>query len=698
MCIIYTSVIIHIVTICALTWPSEAQPRILVTPLSAGLKHSLSSLAGLTAEDSVVHFIQSEPKADSVSAEATAVKLFADNEQLYVIIWSYDSKPDAIIAPVVPRDEIAGDRIGVYLTGFGDNETGYLFRVNAANVQSDATVNDDGRNADYSWDGVWYSEVTRNDQGWCAYLKIPFKTMHFRPGVIWRIGFVRYIPRLVEFSWWPAIKVEQGMRMSALAVLEGLVPGRPGLNLEFFPTAMIKYDRGVDNKYAADAGADLSWSPSSSSVLSLTGNPDFAQIESDPDRINIGRYETYLYEKRPFFVEDAGRFQTPINLYYSRRIGKRLLDGQEVPIYGAVKYHGSFGRYSIAALGAVCGKVEYQDWYGNNCIEPQTAYTVLRVSKGVGKNSSLGTFFGAKENSNNYNRLYGVDGVWRRRDMKLSTQAVLSQRFGSANGFAYQASFNRNAHSYYLSASSLLRDSLFYANGLGYLTFSGDQHSVTAGPVWRQKGQFTYVSFLMTGSLYRLTGDPRYSKSVTWNVNPNLKHIGSSMSIRYNMQYEMGVWYNFWTFDFWFWRNSEGRINISPGFGYTNWTYNYYRGYFAPNGYASLYASCRLRENIDVTWQGNYTAEWKPDRSIEETSWIHEVWFRWSLRHDFHFKVYYTPNLNTHIHKINLLFSYNYRPKSWLYLALNEMVDNSSGSPRTTDRIISLKLSRLIWW
>ena len=57
-------------------------------------------------------------------------------------------------------------------------------------------------------------------------------------------------------------------------------------------------------------------------TLDLTANPDFSQVESDEPQVTINqRFEVFFPEKRPFFLENAGYFQTPINLFFSRRIG-----------------------------------------------------------------------------------------------------------------------------------------------------------------------------------------------------------------------------------------------------------------------------------------------------------------------------------------------------------------------------------------
>ena len=56
-------------------------------------------------------------------------------------------------------------------------------------------------------------------------------------------------------------------------------------------------------------------------TLDLTLNPDFSQVESDEPQVTVNqRYEVYFPEKRPFFLDNAAYFKTPVQLFFSRRI------------------------------------------------------------------------------------------------------------------------------------------------------------------------------------------------------------------------------------------------------------------------------------------------------------------------------------------------------------------------------------------
>ncbi len=56
-------------------------------------------------------------------------------------------------------------------------------------------------------------------------------------------------------------------------------------------------------------------------VLDGTINPDFSNVESDQPQFTVNqRYPVYFPELRPFFLENANYFTTPINLVYTRNI------------------------------------------------------------------------------------------------------------------------------------------------------------------------------------------------------------------------------------------------------------------------------------------------------------------------------------------------------------------------------------------
>ena len=56
-------------------------------------------------------------------------------------------------------------------------------------------------------------------------------------------------------------------------------------------------------------------------VFDATINPDFCDVESDQPQFTVNqRYPVYFPELRPFFLENASYFSTPMTLLYTRNI------------------------------------------------------------------------------------------------------------------------------------------------------------------------------------------------------------------------------------------------------------------------------------------------------------------------------------------------------------------------------------------
>ncbi len=170
----------------------------------------------------------------------------------------------------------------------------------------------------------------------------------------------------------------------------------------------------------------MKWHVSQALTLDATLFPDFGQVEADQVILNLTTYEIYYPEKRPFFLEGVEQFATPLQLLYTRRIGRapdaptllsptttrtanaagteQLVDAP-VPsiIYGAAKLSGDLGgHWTYGELLAMTGRqtVVVQEPNGtreNRLVDPYTAFAVLRLKREVGANAHVGLIFTATE-------------------------------------------------------------------------------------------------------------------------------------------------------------------------------------------------------------------------------------------------------------------------------------------------------------
>ena len=354
----------------------------------------------------ITDFVQTEPSEGAPASEKTETFLFYDDENLYFGFKCYDSEPRKIVARYDTHDaRTNSDSINIFLGPYGDRRTGYFFSVNARGVQYDGLMKE-GQPLDGTWDGIWQSAARLEDWGWSVEVAIPFKSIRFRLGESWGLNLGRDIVRKNENDNWQIVTRFDGfMRPSKAGELTGIEGVRSGRNIEVIPYFSARTRRGapspLDNGQKYEGGADLRWGLGPNLAINATLNPDFADTEADEINITISRYELFFPEKRTFFTEGADFFSTPMNLFYSRRIGARLTDanglsnGQPQRILFGAKLTGKQGPWSIGLMETrtQAGDFTVTDPVtGNrrNEFAPGANFFVLRVAHDIGKNSSIG--------------------------------------------------------------------------------------------------------------------------------------------------------------------------------------------------------------------------------------------------------------------------------------------------------------------
>ena len=96
------------------------------------------------------------------------------------------------------------------------------------------------------------------------------------------------------------------------------------------------------NAFEHRSGLDAKFVAKDSLTFDVTVNPDFSQVETDDPQVTVNqRFAVLFPEKRPFFIENAGFFQTPVTLFFSRQIAD--------PQFGA-RMTGKAGDWTLGAL------------------------------------------------------------------------------------------------------------------------------------------------------------------------------------------------------------------------------------------------------------------------------------------------------------------------------------------------------------
>ena len=372
-------------------------------------------------------FTQIDPEEGRPASQRTEVRILYDDNALYVGARLHDD--GEITGRLGRRDMPLGDSdwFGVMLDSYHDHRTAFGFDVNPAGVRRDEikVIEAD----DNSWDPVWDVATTVDEDGWTAEYRIPFSQLRFSADDVqsWGIQLERVIGRLREYSVSTFVpKSEQG-GVPRYGHLEGVRDIEPGRRLELLPYAVLKgeyVDPGAnpyrtDSEQSFSAGLDLKYRPTTNLTLDATINPDFGQVEVDPAVINLGVYETFFEEKRPFFIEGSEIFDFGSGqggqLFYSRRVGRVPQVAPPTPfadvptattILGAGKLSGRTGDgWSVGAVEALTQQ-ETARYVGTGGLdrelvaEPLTNYFVGRARKDLrGGATAIGGIFTATNRS-----------------------------------------------------------------------------------------------------------------------------------------------------------------------------------------------------------------------------------------------------------------------------------------------------------
>ena len=678
--------------------------------------------------DSTINFFQLDPYYNQPTSVETVAKVLTTDEALYCLMICYDDIKN-IQANAGMRDGYTGDIVSIMLDTFNDKQTAYKFAINASGVTADSRMLDDARNRDYSWDGIWQGSSKIYDWGFVVEMKIPYKSIKYDKELSeWGLDFDRWRSYNKEDIYWCQYEQSEGQRISKFGklIFEDFKPSVTGLNLEVYPVGLSKIKYLGNNKYDFDptVGLDVFYNPSEQLTFQLTANPDFAQIEADPFDFNISRYESYFNEKRPFFTEGnevfnpAGRqsnsgFYRPMELFYSRRIGKRLPDGQEVPLLFGTK---AFGRYNDLEYGgfvAMTGKTDFID-DGDSLTEPQAYFGSARIKKQIFDNSSIGALFVGKQTKENTYGVIDIDGAFRGSNWQLAYQVARS--FENENGdFAASAGFTNISDTW----GNLFRiraiGKNFDVNQIGYVPWQGTLNSVgLTGPMWYYEDGAIRNMFLYFGPAIGYEDADLYTDYAGV--------IGFNMQFRDGWGYEIntdfgkskdeGIIYDSYSVNLSSWFNLSQKWNANAWGGYTH-TYNFDRDYLAFYSWFGAYIEWKALDVLEIGTSYDMFIEGNPDGNIEDITYNARPFFSLTPINNLNFRVY-VDNVfvrsSDRMERIiaGFLFSWNFLPKSWIYFAINEFQDRSDeydinnnllpNRMHTTDRAGVFKIKYLYYF
>ncbi len=311
-------------------------------------------------------FMQMDPERGAPPSEKTLFKVAYDDDAIYFGVACYENDPGNTSSALSRRDNIASsDFVDIYLDPYFDQTSAFNFRINPHGVEEDSYIDRNGDTQDRNWDAVWHVETTRDEQGWCAELRIPFSSLRYRQAdsMTWGLQVSRWMHGRGEDASWANWDRESAGLVSRFGTLRGIRGIRPPRQLEVLPYMVARNtdpSQPGSNETWDDFqnfGADIKYGITADLTMNATLQPDFGQVEADPALLNLSPFETFYDEKRPFFVEGGRFFQHPhFNLFYSRRIGTGTENSR---IRFASKLLGkTAGDVSVAMLVAATDETE----------------------------------------------------------------------------------------------------------------------------------------------------------------------------------------------------------------------------------------------------------------------------------------------------------------------------------------------------
>ena len=365
--------------------------------------------------------LQFEPQRGEPATQSTTIYLAYDANNLYVAFECFKTDMGNLAANLTRRDSFffSDDHVEVLIDTFLDGRNCYAFALNPLGTQTDRRLINEGANrrtgqsrigTAISWDCDWQGQAAIGTDSWTAEFAIPFAELRFSKGMetaTWGINFWRNDESPAEEQTWADLgdrqyAVSEFGQLTDLPI-SGLVTKRP---TKFKPYGTLRpqllqpADGETSTALKPDAGLDIRY-PIGDFTLDLTLNPDFAQIEADPDLVNLTDIPLRFPEKRPFFLEGNELFQMPLDLFYSRKVEALL---------GGGKVIGKFSKYNLAFVGAVAGPENPdQEIETGELPLANYNYSVFRLQREVGKTSSIGFLGVNKQRGGTYDRAGGLD-------------------------------------------------------------------------------------------------------------------------------------------------------------------------------------------------------------------------------------------------------------------------------------------------
>jgi hypothetical protein len=283
----------------------------------------------------------------------TKTYMFEDGEYLYVAFDAFTPNPDALTDFYRARDSAGyDDSVGIKIDTFNEEQFAYEFYVTPSNAQVDYLYNENSGSWSLSWNAIWNSAAQVTDTGYIVEMAIPLKSLNFKDGLDiqeWGIEFYRYHmdgqPLDISSKQYD---VFGSCLLCHMDKIQGFENAEVGNNLVLTPSFVARNDstRDTNNDWQDETNyegsIDVRWGIATNVLFNATINPDFSGIDADSAELNVNEtFSIYYKERRAFFTENTGHFDSPLDIIYTRNIAD--------PEYGT-KLTGTVGKHSFGTF------------------------------------------------------------------------------------------------------------------------------------------------------------------------------------------------------------------------------------------------------------------------------------------------------------------------------------------------------------
>ncbi len=459
---------------------------------------------------------------------------------------------------LIGRDKVGiNDFVGVIIDTYNDKINAVGFYVTPYGEQYDAKYSGNG-NEDGSWNAVWDSEAKINLDGWSFEMRIPYSALRFvsRESQTWGLNITRRRNKTGQQYMWNPVDPQVNGFINQEGEWTGITKIESPLRLSFSP-----YLSGYVNHYQPDTknwrtsfngGMDVKYGISESFTLDMTLIPDFGQVPSDPQVLNLSPFEVKFDENRAFFTEGTELFSKG-NLFYSRRVGSRPLhyydvgnlinaneqiieNPSESKLLNATKISGRTKKgLGIGVFNAITKRmfaVVEDDAKNSRKIQtaPLTNYNILVFDQTLKNNSSVSFIntnvlrSGADYDANVSAALFNINNKkntynWRG---KVSVSKLLGGDLQKTTGYSHSTGFGKTGGRFNFNFNQQLVNEHYDISDMGYFTTRNYlDHYFWMGYKWTKPGKWFNSLRINYNAGYSKTFKGNKYQSFFTNVNSN---------------------------------------------------------------------------------------------------------------------------------------------------------------------------------